>query len=64
MREYITPIRVANSIGMLRGQRDYISIAFLIVEGETDAKVFRNVTHNEKCKVVPAGDKASVLEIR
>jgi len=40
MREYITPDRIANKIRLLRTQHPG---SFLIAEGDTDARVWKNL---------------------
>src|SRR5512136_2448157 len=54
MREYITAARTANKIRMQRSQHDG---SFLIVEGDTDARVFNNLVDRDKCQVENACNK-------
>lgn len=63
MQQYITPQRIANSIMMLRGQRSYSLMTFLIVEGETDARVFGGLVDREQCRIEFATDKDKVISI-
>ena len=54
MKGSITAERVANQVMMLRSQREG---SFLLVEGATDAKVFRGLIDCDRCRLVIAHSK-------
>lgn len=54
MREYITEHEIANTIRLIRAQRRG---AFLIVEGDTDGRVYKNFVDENKCQIVIAHNK-------
>lgn len=60
MREYITPDRIANDIRMLRTQH---TGSFLIAEGDTDARVWKNLMDSTKCRVVIAHNKNNAIAV-
>jgi len=60
MRQYITPDRIANRIMMLlRSFRG----AFLVVEGDGDAKVFRNLINPVSCRIEIANGKSNTIAV-
>lgn len=59
MQEYITPNSIANEIRM---QRSVSLDSFLIVEGDTDARVYRNFVINE-CQIKIAFNKVKAVEV-
>lgn len=58
MREYITPDRIANKIRLLRTQHPG---SFLIAEGDTDARVWKNLVDSTKCRVENASNKDNAV---
>jgi hypothetical protein len=58
MREYITPDRIANTI---RLQRSQYTGSFLIAEGDTDARAWKNLMDSTKCRVVIAHNKNNAI---
>jgi len=58
MRESITPDRIANTI---RQQRSQYTGSFLIAEGDTDARVWKNLMDSTKCRVVIAHNKNNAI---
>lgn len=60
MREFITPDRVANKIRLMRTQ---FQGSFLIVEGDTDARFYKNLVNKEKCCVASANGKKNVIQV-
>lgn len=54
MREYITEHEIANTVRLIRAQR---TGAFLIVEGDTDGRVYKNFVDGSKCQIVIAHNK-------
>ncbi|EAW38055.1 DUF4435 domain-containing protein [Lyngbya sp. PCC 8106] len=60
MREFITPDRVANKIRLMRTQ---FQGSFLIVEGDTDARFYKNLVNKEKCRVASANGKKNVIQV-
>ena len=62
MREYITPDRIANKIRLLRTQSQYRG-SFLIVEGDTDARLWKNLVDSTKCRVENAYNKKNAVTV-
>lgn len=60
MREYLTPDRIANKIRLLRSQH---TGSFLIVEGDTDARFFKNLVDSQKCNVQSAMNKEMAVKV-
>jgi hypothetical protein len=60
MREYITPDRIANKIRLLRTQHPG---SFLIAEGDTDARVWKNLVDSTKCRVENASNKDNAVKV-
>ncbi|MDX2041639.1 MAG: DUF4435 domain-containing protein [Acidobacteriota bacterium] len=58
MREFITPQTIANRIRLKRPQ--FLG-AFLIVEGDTDSRVYRSFRATELCQTVIAHNKANAV---
>jgi len=58
MREFITADRIANKIRQMRSQH---LGAFLIVEGDTDARLYKNFLDCTKCHVENASSKDKVV---
>ena len=58
MREYISGHIVANTIRMARAQ--FVG-SFLIVEGDTDARLYKRFVDSDKCKVIPAHGKDNAI---
>lgn len=54
MREYITEHEIANTIRLIRAQR---TGAFLIVEGDTDGRAYKNFVDENKCQIIIAYNK-------
>lgn len=54
MREFITADRIANKIRQMRSQHQG---SFLIVEGDTDARLYKNLVDSTKCLVENANSK-------
>lgn len=54
------PVAVANRIMMSRSQH---SGSFLVVEGDTDARFYRQFTDNGGCKVMPVMGRDNVLAV-
>lgn len=63
MREYITPNFIANQIRLLRDRSQYTGYSFLIVEGDTDARVWKNLVDSTKCRVENAYNKKNVVTV-
>lgn len=59
MRENITADRIANKLRQLRSQ---YAGSFLIVEGKTDARVWRNLVAETKCHVEIASNKDKAID--
>lgn len=59
MRSYITPQTIANSVRMIRTQ---FSGAFLILEGDKDARFFRSYIEPKECKIVNAVNKDNAVQ--
>lgn len=62
MREYITPDRIANKIRLLRTQSQYTG-SILIVEGDTDARVWKNLIDSTKCHVENSNNKDKAVKV-
>src|SRR4028119_78327 len=60
MRESITPDRIANKIRLLRTQHPG---SFLIAEGDTDARVWKNLVDSTKCRVENASNKDNAVKV-
>ncbi|TAG90359.1 MAG: DUF4435 domain-containing protein [Oscillatoriales cyanobacterium] len=58
----LKPDRIANKIRLLRNQSQYTG-SFLIVEGDTDARVWKNLVHSTKCRVEIAHNKDNALKV-
>jgi Protein of unknown function (DUF4435) len=61
MQQHLAPDRLANSIRM---QRQQVACVFLIVEGATDARVFKHLIQPPAhCQIKIAHDKAKALQV-
>jgi Protein of unknown function (DUF4435) len=60
MREFLTPVDLANTIRMTRS---LYNGAFLIVEGPTDALFYKRLADSERCRLIVANNKENVVEI-
>ena len=58
MKEYLTPHDIANAVRMMRSQ---CPGAFMIVEGDTDARVYGRFVDKAHCEVIPAHGKDNAL---
>lgn len=59
MKSYLGPSDIANSIRMMRSLHRG---SFLIVEGDTDCRVYGRFVDREKCYVVIASNKTSAIQ--
>jgi hypothetical protein len=62
MKEYINPNYIANQIRLLRTQSQYTG-SFLIAEGDTDARVWKNLVNSTKCRVENAQNKDNAVKV-
>ncbi|MEA5518371.1 DUF4435 domain-containing protein [Limnoraphis robusta] len=60
MREFITPERTANKIRLMRTQ---FQGSFLLVEGDSDARFYKNLVNPEKCKINIAQGKNNLIQV-
>ncbi len=60
MRELLDPVDIANDIRMDRSQH---LGAFLLVEGFTDARVYRNFVKDGDCQIVIANNKDNAIQV-
>jgi len=58
MKQYLTPHDVANQVRMMR---PLFKGAVLLVEGDSDAHVYKRFVREKDCRVVPAHGKSNVL---
>ena len=63
MKEYINPNYIANQIRLLRNQPQYTEHSFLIAEGDTDARVWKNLVDSAKCRVEIAHNKDNAVKV-
>lgn len=63
MIEYITPNFIANQIRLLRDRSQYTGYSFLIAEGDTDARVWKNLVDSTKCRVEIAHNKDNAVQV-
>ncbi|MEG3971594.1 DUF4435 domain-containing protein [Microcoleus sp. T2B6] len=63
MKEYINPNYIANQIRLLRNQPQYTEHSFLITEGDTDARVWKNLVDSAKCRVEIAHNKDNAVQV-
>ncbi len=61
MRQDLTPDRLANKIRLLRTTQH--SGSFLIAEGDTDARVWKNLVNSAKCRVEIAHNKDNAVKV-
>jgi hypothetical protein len=59
MREYITGDTIANQIRMIRIQ---YSGSFLIIEGYTDARLYKRFVESDKCQIIVAHNKENAIK--
>ena len=62
MREQISPNYIANQIRLLRTQSKYTG-SFVIAEGDTDARVWKNLLDSTKCRVEIAHNKDNAVKV-
>ncbi|MFM9266884.1 DUF4435 domain-containing protein [Tychonema sp. BBK16] len=62
MTQNRTPDRIANRIRLLRTQSQYTG-SILIVEGDTDARVWKNLVDSTKCRVENAHNKDKAVKV-
>ena len=62
MTQNRTPDRIANRIRLLRTQSQYTG-SILIVEGDTDARVWKNLVDSTKCHVENADNKDKAVKV-
>lgn len=60
LRDQVDGSRIANSLRMLRGMNKHF--AFLLVEGDTDRRLFSKFIDKNKCKIQTAENKDNVIE--
>ena len=58
MKQFLTPHDIANTIRMMRPQ---FAGAVVIVEGDSDARVYGRFIGEEFCRIIPAHGKSNVL---
>lgn len=58
MKQYITPYDIANQVRMMRPVFDG---SVIVVEGDSDARVYVRFVDEKQCKIIPAFGKANVL---
>ena len=58
MKQFLTPHDIANTIRMMRPQ---FAGAVMIVEGDSDARVYGRFIGEEFCRIIPAHGKSNVL---
>ena len=62
MTNNLKPDRIANRIRLLRTQSQYTG-SFLIAEGDTDARVWKNLVDSTKCRVENAHNKNNAVAV-
>ena len=60
MKQYLTTHDIANTVRMTRTLHKG---AFLIVEGDTDARVYKRFVDETDCKVIPAHNKDNATDV-
>ncbi|MEZ2300827.1 MAG: DUF4435 domain-containing protein [Microcoleus sp.] len=63
MKEHINPSYIANQIRLLRNQPKFTEHSFLIAEGDTDARVWKNLVDSTKCRVEIAHNKDLAVKV-
>ncbi|MEZ2240709.1 DUF4435 domain-containing protein [Microcoleus sp.] len=63
MKEHINPSYIANQIRLLRNQPKFTEHSFLIAEGDTDARVWKNLVDSTKCRVEIAHNKDNAVQV-
>ena len=59
MKEFLFSQRIANKVRMIRIQ---FTGSFLIVEGDTDARLYKSFVDGDRCQIVPANGKDNTIE--
>lgn len=59
MKQYITPSHIANTIRMSRSLH---AGSFLLTEGDTDSKLFKNLIKNKKCMIINSLNKLNAID--
>jgi hypothetical protein len=59
MKSHFNPFTTANTILMLRTR---FKGAFLLLEGDTDIRLFSNLTDYAKCKLIPTFGKSNAIQ--
>lgn len=62
MTNNLKPDRIANKIRLLRTQSKYTG-SFVIAEGDTDARVWKNLINSTNCRVEIAHNKDNVVKV-
>ncbi|MCC3407212.1 MAG: DUF4435 domain-containing protein [Microcoleus sp. PH2017_10_PVI_O_A] len=62
MTNNLKPDRIANKLRLLRTQSKYTG-SFVIAEGDTDARVWKNLIDSTKCRVEIAHNKDNVVKV-
>src|SRR5262245_19497546 len=60
MRTFLTPVEIANEIRMTRTSHDG---AFLIVEGDTDARFYKRMVDSGKCRISIAHNRENAVQL-
>jgi hypothetical protein len=60
VKKYLNVHDIANTVRMTRSLHKG---AFLVVEGDTDARVYKRFVDDSRCKVIPAHNKDNAVEI-
>jgi Protein of unknown function (DUF4435) len=60
MRTFLTPVDIANEIRMTRTLHEG---AFLIVEGDTDARFYKRIVDSGKCHITIAHNKENAFQV-
>jgi Protein of unknown function (DUF4435) len=60
MRALLTPVDIANEIRMTRAMHEG---AFLIVEGDTDARFYRRIVDSGECRIAIANNKENAVQV-
>lgn len=63
MREYLTPERVANKIRLIRNNPVRNICSFLLLEGSTDANVYKRFINKDQCETIIAGNKNMAVQV-
>lgn len=60
MKQYLTPHHIANTVRLTRSLHKG---SFLILEGDTDVRVFKRFVDETNCKVIPAHGKDHAIDV-